>query len=320
MTTAFDGIPGLSAGVADIGGHDVRFYDTGHFAGRSGPTVVLIHSALGDSETDFWALLSMLSFRKRVISVDYIDCGDVFDLGSSVETIHGVISRIAPDEELALIGYSFGAAVAVSLAAAHPERVSSLVTVSGWLAMDQEQRFTQRLWRKLAALDLAALAELQVSISYDAPYLNKRPVADFADLLSNTEARLRSRRGLIARSELMESVAIAETAYSIEKPALVIGCLLDKVAPIHHSRLLFGALENSRYAELPTGHAILDERASEVFWLANQFINSPQLVPAGSVIESRPLGILTPAGTVDVRMPPPQPGLRSVRASQLQEV
>lgn len=67
-------------------------------------------------------------------------------------------------------------------------------------------------------------------------------------------------------------------------PTLVIGCTHDQMVPLRHSKQLFGAIEDSRFAQIPTGHGVVFERPSEVCHHVQQFVDHPTLYPAGTII------------------------------------
>jgi pimeloyl-ACP methyl ester carboxylesterase len=303
---AFEGVKGLRASSLQVGPVEVRYYDSGDGHGRSGNPIVLLHGTGATAETDFWALLPMLAFRQRVIALDYSNphASELPDLPSFVAQCESVIRSVSPSEPVILVGYSLGAAVATATAAVAPELVAGLVTLGGWLKTDNEQRLRHDLWLSMYDRgDFDQLSRYLVYTGYGAPYLAKRSQAEIDDLVAGAVDRLARTAGWRAQVQLNRQLDISEAAYATSTPALVIGFRHDKVAPLHHSRLLFGALEDARYVEVSAGHAGPAERPAELYWLIEQFGREPRRVPAGSVIDSAPLSVLTAAGSVGVSMP-----------------
>jgi pimeloyl-ACP methyl ester carboxylesterase len=305
---AFEGVKGLRASSLQVGPVPVRYYDSGVGHGRSGNPIVLLHGTGGSAEADFWALLPMLAFRQRIIALDYSNphASEPPDLPSFVAQCEAVIRSVSPSEPVILVGYSLGAAVATATAAVAPELVAGLVTLGGWLKTDNEQRLRNDLWLSLYDQgDFGQLSRYLVFTGYGAPYLAKRSQEEIDDLVAAGAARLAQTAGWRAQMQLNRHLDISEDAYATSTPTLVIGFRHDKVAPLHHSRLLFGAIEDARYVEVSAGHAGPAERPAELYWLIEQFGRDPRRLPAGSVIDSAPLRVFTADGSVGVSVPAP---------------
>ena len=75
-----------------------------------------------------------------------------------------------------------------------------------------------------------------------------------------------------------------EQAHQISAPTLVVGCTHDQMVPIRHQKALFGAIEDSRFAEIATGHAVVFERPSELTHYVQRFIDAPAEHSAGTII------------------------------------
>jgi pimeloyl-ACP methyl ester carboxylesterase len=96
----------------------------------AGPAVVLLHAGVADRR--MWAdlLPSIAAAGYRVVAVDLPGFGDATDPGS---TPHAAVLETMDAlhiERAALIGNSFGGAVALRVAVAAPDRVSALALVS----------------------------------------------------------------------------------------------------------------------------------------------------------------------------------------------
>ncbi|MGW0083067.1 alpha/beta fold hydrolase [Streptomyces sp. NPDC003393] len=58
----------------------------------------------------------------------------------------------------------------------------------------------------------------------------------------------------------------------IQAPTLVIGCALDALIPVEHSRELAAGIPHSRYAELECGHVARLEQPAELAQLVTEFL------------------------------------------------
>lgn len=221
--------------------------------------LVLVPGTSGRVEHDFDFLAPMLARHREVIAVD-LEPGDPVAL----------LAAAAP-AGAAVLGFSLGAAVAAGYAAAHPERVGSLILVSGWLAPSAKLLAYAGLWG--AIHDDAVLAEVARQCLYSAAgWESSRAVP--------VDARSRG---------LVTCLSASVDAAAISAPTLVVGASSDELVGRRQSRLLFGAIGNARYAEIASGHAIVHERPAELLALAETFLLDPEAYPAGSTLaQSRP--------------------------------
>ncbi len=87
-----------------------------------------------------------------------------------------------------------------------------------------------------------------------------------------------------AQMEMNARIDISDLVPDIAATTLIIGCTHDQIVPIHHSRALFGTIEDARYAELASGHAVVFERPAEVVRLVDRFATDPAEYPAGATV------------------------------------
>jgi pimeloyl-ACP methyl ester carboxylesterase len=99
-----------------------------------GPAVVLLHSSMS-SKSQWRALTQRLRDRYRTIAIDLIGYGDAgpaerssrFGLADEMERVDALLAaRLGKREAYHLVGHSYGGAVALRLALARPQQVSSL--------------------------------------------------------------------------------------------------------------------------------------------------------------------------------------------------
>lgn len=264
------------------GGPSPAFSDSG--APRPGAqTILLIHGTGGSAEGAFWALSPMLAMRHRVLAFTLKDpAADSASLLPYVEQAASVIRAAAPGQAVHVVGYSLGAVVAAKLAAANPDLVASLTLVAGWLKTDTQQLLRNDVWTQLQRENSPALAAFTVFTTYSHRFLAGKNAAELQDLL----AAAADGEGRRVKMTLNRTVDIGEDLAAIRAPALVIGCRHDITAPIHHSRLLFGALENCRFAELDAGHGVVHERPAELFDMIDRFVRDPGDTPPGTIFHN----------------------------------
>ncbi|MEV4481023.1 alpha/beta fold hydrolase [Micromonospora coxensis] len=129
----------------EINGASLAYDDLG-----SGSAVVLLHAGIADRR--MWrGQLAALAERHRVIALDLRGYGDS-ELPPSPFAHHddvvGLLDALGI-ERAALVGCSFGGAVAIDTALAHPTRVSALALFGSAISGNEWSEETEQLWEKL---------------------------------------------------------------------------------------------------------------------------------------------------------------------------
>ncbi|MET4638873.1 alpha/beta hydrolase [Mycetocola sp. 2940] len=270
--------PDAVRGSVGVGGAEVTYYDTGRPG--AGSPVVLVHGTGGSAMAHFRTVFPMLAARHRVIGLDLGRAETFEGLVSQVEEVIAVRTFAEP---VALVGYSLGAAIATAVAARRAVTIDKLVLICGWAKTDSVQRARYGLWHRLYAEDHDALKIFSTLMSFGQTYLDARTPTDLRALI---DARTFS-PGIVEQMRINENVDVSGELEYVVSPTLIIGGASDQMVPIKHSRLLFGAIENSRFAEIPTGHAATTERPAQVFKLIDDFVRElPHTTPAGAVLDT----------------------------------
>lgn len=265
-----------------VDGAAVRYTDNPGPAGSTRVPTVLVHGTGGTTATHFGFVEPMLATRGRVIAIDLAEpAGDALSLAQLVAQVGAVLDEAAAGAEVALLGYSLGAVVAAAVAAERPDTVTRLLLIGGWMRTDEQQRLRNEIWAGIDASAPELLGRYSTFCAFGPSYLQARTAAEVAALHRPEPAS-----GFLRKQMLLNrDIDIVEEVESIRARTLVIGLTEDHMVPVHHSRQLFGAIDDARYAELPTGHAVVVERPAQLFALVDEFTGHPDRYPAASVIQ-----------------------------------
>ncbi len=271
----------LVTGTVDVDGTTVTYFTAGKQDSKL-PPVVLIHGTAGSTENHFSFVFPTLARDQRVVSLDLTDIVGkpeitVADLERQVA---GVVNHLVPAGPISVLGYSLGSVVAAAYAAHNPDRVQNLVLVAGWIKTDTQQLVRQDVQAALRG-DMAAYKKLSLVLAFGVPFVAKRTLDD---LLTIAPPPAGGMEFIGKLSDLNRIVDITDDMGKIKATTLIIGCTYDMMVPRHHSLALFGAIEDSRYTELSSGHAIVWERPSELALAVREFLANPNAYPAGSII------------------------------------
>lgn len=223
----------------------------------AGPALVLVHGTGGDSLGNWDGVTGDLAADHTVIRPDYSGSGETEDDGRplSVETFAAqVLAAVdhAGFARFALVGFSLGAAVALQIAADHPDRVSALVLIAGFAAPDPRLRLQFELWRELIASDRAAMARLVLLTGFSPQALSSWGDEGVGQALRDTIDG-QNWPGMARQTEVDLALDVSPAIARISAPTLAIGCSHDHMVPPAHSRALAAAIPGASYAELPTG-------------------------------------------------------------------
>ena len=261
-------------------GGTVRVHDTGE-PGDPRPTVVLLHGTGGDTASHFRTVYPLLAVRHRTVGIDFAPAGDGLSLDALVEQTLSVLRDRVPDRTAHLVGYSLGAVVAAAASGTAPEQVRTLTLVAGWLVTDAHQRLRNDLWQRLHATDPEALRLFSTFTAFGDPFLGRRTDQEVAALVRAHGTA----PDVAAQMRLNRDVDISGPAARITAPTLLVAGTHDQMVPARHSRMLLGAIDDARLAELPCGHAIPAERPAQLVALLEDFLAEPARLPAGGVLD-----------------------------------
>jgi pimeloyl-ACP methyl ester carboxylesterase/DNA-binding CsgD family transcriptional regulator len=254
-------------------------------------------------ESPVWShWIRFFSSRFRFVRYDERGCGmtdwNVGELSLEhwVEDLEAVIDAAAPQEPLALLGISHGAATCLAYAVRHPERVSRMILYGGYARgyLHRGSPAAEREFRAMCDLFEAGWGRenpvfRQVFTSRFIPDGTAEQLSWFNELCRRTIApsmavRLLQMRGNLNVVDLLEQVRV---------PTLVIHAREDEVVPLAEGRLLASGIPGAQFVELESKNHILLE--TEPAWTRFQQVALDYLgIPSPSGAEDAAFASLSP--------------------------
>lgn len=263
------------------GDQQLTYHEVGQKS--SYPTIILIHGTGGNTDKHFSYIFPMLGIHQRVLSIDLYtpDKADlaVTDFIHQVEAL--IHHAVEEDEAITVVGYSLGAVIAAQVAASLKQRVARLILLAGWAKTSSVQQLRTTIWQQLFNDQSAALPHFVNYCLYSDDYLSARTekqVLDLARFVKPSQDAAKQR-------ELNYRIDITAILPDISAETLIVACREDRMVPLAQAKLLFASIQNSRYIEISSGHAIHIEAPAEVVQLINQFSQHPEQYPANQKIQ-----------------------------------
>lgn len=264
-----------------VNGVEVSYTDIPSPAGTDLAPLVMVHGTGGSTAIHFSFLAPMASTRTRVISVDLSDTTEAeLSIDGLADQVEAVIGAALPGQKVTLLGYSQGAVIAAAVAARRPDVVANLILVAGWMKTDPQQLLRNDLWHQIADTAPASLGQFGTFCAFSPSFLATRLEADIAALHNPNPPSVFLRRQM----KLNRNIDIVSAVESIRACTLIIGMTEDNMVPVHHSKAMFGAIADARFAALKAGHAVVFERPAQLFSLIDAFISEPDRHAAGSTV------------------------------------
>ncbi|MEV0280536.1 alpha/beta fold hydrolase [Streptomyces sp. NPDC050610] len=236
----------------------------------SGPALLLAHGAGGGVHGNFGLVLDDLARDHTVIGPHYPGAGgtpvaaaplDVDELADQL-----VASAVAAGQEsFAVLGESLGSAVAVRVAARHPERVTALVLTAGFAVADPVLSLAAQLIKALAAADRwDEVARLATLSCMSATELAAIAPADLDAKAAQTLAGLPP--GTVDHFDLVSRVDVRPDLGTLSAPTLVVAPTGDRLVLPESSYRLAAGIPDARLVELPGAAHMLSE-PDRMAWL-----------------------------------------------------
>jgi pimeloyl-ACP methyl ester carboxylesterase len=246
--------------------------------------LVLVHGTAGSIDGHYGYIFPMMAYRQKVIALDWSEPnGDTLELADLVAQVHAVIEAEVPDGPVSLMGYSLGAVVAAQVSAEMGTKIANLILAAGWLKTDIHQKMRNHVWRTLRDQNSPSITEYMTFCAFSPAFTNTKTLDD----MIGAAGLLKMDSFVDKQMDLNARIDIAAACETITAKTLVIGNTFDMMVPKHHSKQLFGTIEDARYAEIPSGHAVVHERAAELFHYVDRFTAQPDIYEAGTIIPAQ---------------------------------
>lgn len=252
----------------------VSYLTTGSQAGRE--TVLLIHGA-GVSARSWMPQLQGLAGTLGVLALDLPGHGESAPIWKpSVEGYADTARRLLEvlgTGPVWVAGHSLGGAVALVLAARHPERVKGLVLISSCARLPESTTPLQRfIWHLSPAPVRKFLFLLTVPKILFAPGAPPQAV-----VLGMEELQACRRETLITDAMVAQAMRLEETARSLRVPTLILCGSLDRFTPPALSAQLAGLIPGAQLNIIEqAGHMLPFERPDELNRRILDFVASGQ--------------------------------------------
>lgn len=244
------------------------------------PTFVLLHGSMFNAFT--WnEVMDYFDEQGKVIAYDQIpyglseklleeDWADInpYESESAVEQLFAFLDELGEDNVI-LVGNSYGGVLAVQAALAYPERVDALILADAAVYVQEEmpaEMLELPQVRRLGPLFARSLGQNEAFIRQT--YMNPDDISD--ERLALTMSMTLIEDWDLALWEYLRVWGVDDPDYKsriseIKQPTLVISGDSDVVVPVEDSQRLDSELPNSEFVILPSCGHVPQEECPELF-------------------------------------------------------
>jgi len=200
-------------------------YDPRISIAGEGPAVVLV-SGMDGTGALFYQQVPRLARSFRVATYELRHAATAMD--ELVADLARVIDTVAPVERRAfVVGESFGGALALSLALAHPERVAALVVLNSFPYFAPQFRLRLAFYG-LKAIPWGAMAVVRrlTAFRMHSPHTHRREIRRFLELTARA-----SKAGYLGRLKLLRQYDVRARLAEIRCPTLFLAAENDHLVP-----------------------------------------------------------------------------------------
>ena len=200
-------------------------YDSRLSVHGTGQALVLVPGLDGTGEL-FYRQTPLLARSYRVATYALRDTASSMD--ELVGDLATVVDAVAPSEGRAIVvGESFGGALSLSFALAHPSRVSALVILNSFPYFSPQFRLIASIYG-LRAMPWGAmpLSRRLTAFRLHSRHTHRREIKRFVELTAKA-----TRDGYIGRLKILRGYDVRERLQSIQSPTLFLASERDHLVP-----------------------------------------------------------------------------------------
>ncbi|MFF4354485.1 alpha/beta fold hydrolase [Streptomyces sp. NPDC001530] len=248
----------------------------------SGPGLVLLSGVGGTAALTWETLLAGLAAEHTVVLADLPGSGrsplPVGRLEADVVADQVVATaERAGLSDFVIAGPSLGAAVAIKVAARHPDRVRGLVTLSGFARARTSLWLRLETWASLHSRRDDALNAFLTSLSFSEEYLTSRTPETARYLAARL---LSSAPGTARQIAFALGIDVRGDLSAVSAPTLVVAAAGDRFVAPQHSVDLADGIPGARLAAVRGGHAGTFEEPDRTLEILTGFLRDLRRSPA----------------------------------------
>lgn len=196
----------------------------------------------------FYRQIPGLERRFHVTTIRLRDDAETLD--DLVADLHDEVTRVAGEGRVTLVGESFGGALTLSYALAHPERVHRMVILNSFAQFGSQAR----LWLGYHLLRATPWGMMRIIRQLNArrmhsPQTERDEIKRFHELM-----RASTRAGYLSRMRMLRDYDIRRDLPSIAAPVLFLAADRDTLVPAVEQARLMSALTPSATMRVLEGH------------------------------------------------------------------
>lgn len=237
----------------------------------SGPPLLLV-PGLDGTGLLFYRQVPQLATRYRVATLRLPD--EVWRMDALVSHVHEALRQLSPDgDKVVLVGESFGGALSLSYALAHPAEVSRLVVLNSFPYFGPQAR----LWLgyhllKATPWGMMRLVRQLTAWRMHSPHTGAVELRRFHSLMRAT-----TRDGYLSRLSILRTYDIRDRLPQLEVPTLYLAADRDHLVPsVEQARLMAGLTPNATLRILRGhGHICLIAPDLDLLPILDEWIGHP---------------------------------------------